>query len=78
MVFQSVVVLHIYRGGGLDQAVSRANSTDLANKSLKKLETLTGSARADGQCHNGGPSGPWTVRPQGRTVHLVIFVMKGR
>jgi hypothetical protein len=45
-VFQSAVVLYIYRGGGLDplQAVSRANSADLANKSRKKLETLTDSS----------------------------------
>jgi hypothetical protein len=49
---QSVVVLYIYRGGGLDplQSVPRANSTVLVNKSRKKLETLTNSARV------------WTVR----------------
>jgi hypothetical protein len=56
--FQSVVVyiyIYIYiererereREGGLDllQSVSRANSTVLANKSRKKLGTLTESAR---------------------------------
>jgi hypothetical protein len=34
---------YIYRGGGLDplQSVSRANSAVLANKSRKKLGTLT-------------------------------------
>jgi hypothetical protein len=49
---QSVVVLHLYKGGGLDplQVVSGVNPADLANKSRKKLETLTDSAHV------------WTVR----------------
>jgi hypothetical protein len=45
---QSAVVLHLYKAGGLDplQVVSRVNPTDLANKSRKKLGTLTDSAHA--------------------------------
>jgi hypothetical protein len=45
---QSAVALHLYKGGGLDQlqVVSRANLVVLANKSRKKLGTLTDSAHA--------------------------------
>ena len=47
MGVQSVVALHLYKGG-LDplQAVSRANPAVLGNKSREKLETLTDSAHA--------------------------------
>jgi hypothetical protein len=65
---QSAIVLHIYiyiEGGGLDplQLISRANSADLANKSHKKLGTLTDSARVwtvraiSADCPDHGPSG---------------------
>jgi hypothetical protein len=42
-MIQSAIALHIYRGGGLDplQAISQANSADLANQSRKKVGTLT-------------------------------------
>jgi hypothetical protein len=45
---QSVVALHLYKGGGLDPfpTVSRVNPTVLGNKSREKLGTLTDSARA--------------------------------
>jgi hypothetical protein len=46
-MIQSVVALHIYRGGDMDllHAISQANSTDLANQSRKKLGTLTDPVR---------------------------------
>jgi hypothetical protein len=45
---QSVVALHLYKGGGLDllQVVSRANPAVLANESREKFGTLTDSAHA--------------------------------
>ena len=45
---QSVVALHLYKGGGLDPfpTVSRVNPAVLGNKSREKLGTLTDSARA--------------------------------
>jgi hypothetical protein len=47
--YKSVVLLCIYKGGGLDplQTNSRANSVNLVNKHIKKLGTLIGFARAD-------------------------------
>jgi hypothetical protein len=43
---QSVVALHIYKGGGLDplQTVFQVNHVVLGNKSHEKLGTLTDSA----------------------------------
>jgi hypothetical protein len=71
---QSVVVLHIYRGGGMNplQSISQANSTVLANKSHKKLETLNDSMRADRPRHQCRPCGLWTVRPRDQTVRPMI------
>jgi hypothetical protein len=45
---QSVVALHLYKGGGLDplQTVFRVNPVVLGNKSHEKLGTLTDSAHA--------------------------------
>jgi hypothetical protein len=45
---QSVVALHLYKGGGLDllQTVSRDNPAVLGNKSHEKLGTLTEYAHA--------------------------------
>jgi hypothetical protein len=45
---QSVVALHLYKGGGLDpfSTVSRVNPAVLGNKYREKLGTLTDSARA--------------------------------
>lgn len=49
---QSVLALHLYKGGGLDplQVSSRVKLTGLANNSCKKIGTPTDSAHA------------WTVR----------------
>jgi hypothetical protein len=49
---QSVVALHLYKGGGLDplQVVSRANPAVLANKSCKKLGTLIDSVHMRTVC----------------------------
>jgi hypothetical protein len=48
MGVQSVVSLHLYKGGGLDPLRSnfRVNPTVLGNKSREKLGTLTVSAHA--------------------------------
>ena len=62
---QSAVVLHLYKGGGLDpfSTVSRVNPAVLGNKSREKLGTLTDSARARTvrattvDCPDRGPSG---------------------
>jgi hypothetical protein len=45
---QSVVALHLYKGGGLDPLRTdfRVNPTVLGNKSREKLVTLTDSAHA--------------------------------
>jgi hypothetical protein len=45
---QSVLALHLYKGGGLDplQTVSRVNPVVLGNKSREKLGTLTDSTHA--------------------------------
>jgi hypothetical protein len=45
---QSVVALHLYKGGGLDplQTDFRVNPTVLGNKSREKLGTLTDSPHA--------------------------------
>jgi hypothetical protein len=45
---QSVVALHLYKGGGLDplQTDFRVNPAVLGNKSRKKLVTLTDSVHA--------------------------------
>jgi hypothetical protein len=45
---QSVVALHLYKGGGLDplQTDFRVNPAVLGNKSCEKLGTLTDSAHA--------------------------------
>jgi hypothetical protein len=63
--FQSVVALHLYKGGGLDPfpTVSRVNPAVLGNKSREKPGTLTDSARArtvratTADCPDRGPSG---------------------
>jgi hypothetical protein len=49
---QSVVALHLYKGGGLDplQTVSRVNPVVLGNKSREKLGTLTDSAHSRTVC----------------------------
>jgi hypothetical protein len=75
MGVQSAVALHLYKGGGLDPfpTVSRVNPAVLGNKSREKLGTLTDSARADRPRRHRGPSGPRTVRPQGRTVRKAHF-----
>jgi hypothetical protein len=62
---QSVVALHLFKGGGLDplQTDFRVNPTVLGNKSREKLGTLTDSAHArtvratTADCPNRGPSG---------------------
>jgi hypothetical protein len=57
---QSVVALHLYKGGGLDPflIVSRVNPAVLGKKSREKLGTLTDSARADRPRHHRGQSAP--------------------
>jgi hypothetical protein len=49
---QSVVALHLYKGGGLDplQTDFRVNPEVLGNKSREKLGTLTDSAHARTVC----------------------------
>jgi hypothetical protein len=62
---QSVVALHLYKGGGLDplQTDFRVNPAVLGNKSREKLGTLTDSAHARTVCATTadypdcGPSG---------------------
>jgi hypothetical protein len=62
---QSVVALHLYKGGGLDPLRTdfRVNPTVLGNKSREKLGTLTDSAHARTVCAttvdspDRGPSG---------------------
>jgi hypothetical protein len=62
---QSVVALHLYKGGGLDpfQTDFRVNPAVLGNKSREKLGTLTDSAHArtvratTADCPDRGPSG---------------------
>jgi hypothetical protein len=62
---QSVVALHIYKGGGLDplQVGSRVNLACLANNSCKKSRTITNSAHtqtvrvATADSPDRGPSG---------------------
>jgi hypothetical protein len=67
---QSVVALHVYKGGGLDplQTDFRVNPAVLGNKSREKLGTLTDSAHA----RTSVPP-PRTVRPRGRTVRTALF-----
>jgi hypothetical protein len=65
MGVQSVVALHLYKGGGLDlfQTDFRVNPAVLGNKSREKLGTLTDSAHArivratTADCPDRGPSG---------------------
>jgi hypothetical protein len=67
---QSVVALHLYKGGGLDplQTVSRVNPAVLGNKSREKLGTLIDSAHVrivhvtNADRPSCGPSGLRTVR----------------
>jgi hypothetical protein len=75
--YKSVVYLSIYRGGGLDplQTNFRAYPAILANNRSKKTRNPNLlCARADRPAHRRGPSGPRTVRPQGRTIHLLKLV----
>jgi hypothetical protein len=67
---QSVVSLHLYKGGGIDplQVVSRANPAVLANKSHEKLGTLNDSA------HKRTVRATTAERPAW-TVHEDVFVL---
>jgi hypothetical protein len=70
---QSVIALHLYKGGGLDphQTVSRVHPAVLGNKSREKLGTLTDSAHArtgrttTADCPDRGPFG-LKARPSAR------------
>jgi hypothetical protein len=75
-----VVALHLYKGGGLDplQVDSRVNHVDLANKSHKKLGTLTNSAhkrtvRATTTYHLAYRAGPSACPKAGSTYALLPF-----
>jgi hypothetical protein len=75
---QSVVALHLYKGGGLDplQTVSRVNPMVLGNKSREKLGTLIDSAHAQtirattADCPDRGPSG---LRAGPSTLLFLVF-----
>ena len=83
MFNRSYSSIFIEEGGWIRyKLISRVNSANLANKTCKKLGTLTDFARArtvrttseDRPHHQRGPSGPRTIRPRGRTVRRSLLV----